>query len=656
MKKFLVLFLLSSSLLAQVQIGKNVQIGGPGLTGPSGSPGPPGPTSSPSAYYRYISQLGCAAQNSNLNTGGGTDDTSCINTALSFATASHPVILIQDGVSLVHGIVGPTGGGWGIIGLGGGISSSGVTTGSGFYLANSSNTHVIGNGTVTCGVDPLTIPPARGSGIILKDLVINGNGANNGAYCYGFAIANVNNITVDNVVFYNVSHYSILFNNVGYSTVRASKFVPYAPGVHPVNVFTDGIHIDGPANDIAISDNYLHTGDDAIALNAPEGYCGPISRVTITNNTVDDSFSMFRADTNSVVCSNGSTPIVDAVTISNYSGTFYNNMGYFGNNIGTHALTVPNSITNVKWGNSVVKGPTGMFIYDSVGSLEFHDFIWTLTPGNSHLFWFGQNLVPVNDLSLNNITLASPASTTPASLFENLDGSTIGTVASLGINGFNVTPLGGSSMNLLVGCDSCDSTVTNLKIVGVNSAHISALYSASSVGNVYATNAQAILPIVVGSGNNYVCINSFSNICPDGATNNNSHIAGIGFTQDTIGGSFGRDGGVTIQGNTPFDTLTGGILQVAGSTAGIGRQNQVALLNGSTNNGVVVDGDASGHTPGNVCVGDCAFGNSVPTTFQIGGINPTVSIGGLNGFSGTKVAGSCTITFSAGIVTGVTGC
>src|SRR6185437_14489778 len=83
-----------------------------------------------SGKIKYISQLGCAAQNADLNDPSvGTDDTACINTALASATPTNPVQIVQDGQSKISGggVHGPASGNWSIVGLGGGITQVAVT-------------------------------------------------------------------------------------------------------------------------------------------------------------------------------------------------------------------------------------------------------------------------------------------------------------------------------------------------------------------------------------------------------------------------------------------------------------------------------------------------------------------------------------------------
>src|SRR6202022_1213882 len=81
--------------------------------------------------------------------------------------------------------------------------------------------------------------------------------------------------------------------------------------------YTDGLHFDGPANDITITGCDFTTGDDAIALNCPEGYSGNISRVAVSNCTFN-SWSLMRLYTG---LGPGAEDRIDSVTVTNCSGS-----------------------------------------------------------------------------------------------------------------------------------------------------------------------------------------------------------------------------------------------------------------------------------------------------------------------------------------------
>ena len=85
----------------------------------------------------------------------------------------------------------------------------------------------------------------------------------------------------------------------------------------------DGIHIDGLCSDITISDCAFATGDDAIALNAPEGYGGDITRVTVTNCRFNNALTVMRIYTSLDPAAMPSNNVhrVRNVVVSNCTGT-----------------------------------------------------------------------------------------------------------------------------------------------------------------------------------------------------------------------------------------------------------------------------------------------------------------------------------------------
>lgn len=438
-----------------------------------------------STTYLLVSQLGCAAQNSNLNTGGGTDDTACINAALATATASHPVLLIQDGVSLIHGIAGPAAGNWGIEGLGGGLIGSGLY-GTGFYLANSSTVDAISNSVVpSAGVCEATAGtvPSRGANVLLKDFALNGNSANNSSvYCFGIDIQNMNGVSIDNVTVYNVYHYQSHFTNIGQSIIRGSTFVGSG------NIYGDGIHISGPADDVAISDDYIQTGDDAIALNAPEGYCGVIQRVTITNVNVFNSLRLLRAYTNSATCSNSALAQVSSVSITNLSGTATANWAIFGN-LASFGTPPPNnnSITDITWTNSIVSSPLGAFIGDTVGYMNLSNIAWEgSTTAGAFIYttpeWSTANIV--GSLVLNNDSIVrTPAGNLGAGAVDFTSGFL--TMTNLTINGFSVRNVGGSYSATPLLIVYGGATVASCSISNIDPTNITAIEGSSTVCTTY---------------------------------------------------------------------------------------------------------------------------------------------------------------------------
>ncbi|WP_188552577.1 glycosyl hydrolase family 28 protein [Edaphobacter dinghuensis] len=336
----------------------------------------------PVAGMTYIraSEIGCALD-CNLENGrhkytGGvaTDDGPRINAAMAAASANHPITLIIDGSALISGLFLPAGGYWGIAGLG---------CGTGFFVKEGTNNDGIHNGLPNANVpsDPGPPAPARGMNVSLSNFTLNGNQGNglNGdstskvrqgsanLWYFGINLMNLDNISLNNVVVVNTPAYQIRLSNVGH--VTATGCVMRSFGVN-----TDGLHFDGPANDITISGCDFTTGDDAIAFNAPEGYSGNISRVAVTDCTFN-SFSMMRLYT-----ANGSPQLsVDTVSVSNCKGTF--SEAVF--NIGFQASgSYPNPVTGLTVSNCILTAPVVFAVTENFGSIQLNNVTYIPIKGD----------------------------------------------------------------------------------------------------------------------------------------------------------------------------------------------------------------------------------------------------------------------------------
>jgi hypothetical protein len=379
-------------------------------------------------------------------------------------------------------------------------------TGTGFYQQSGATGAMISNGVITCA-DPGTIPPSRGANVIIRDLVLNPNSQGNSGFCSGLDFANLNNIYIDNMLIFNNSHFAIRFDNVGNVVIHATKIFPYAPGVVlslSTPAFSDGLHFDGPANDIQIDDYQYHGSDDGIALNAREGYCGPISRVQVTNYEVINANDVIRAYNNSVVCANGLSPLIDQIGLTNVHGDVYKGLGYLGDNIGTHTLTLNPAITNFTWTNSHVYSPQGFLVYDNLGEIHF-DVDWELTASGAFPNWilFGENQIHVQTLDMGHSTqILTAANHNFAPITSNADGSACGLIDTLQVNGYSVksNPVASYGpipylFNFGGGCGS----LTHLVVLGYDQTNINALanYAGGGVGTIQQPN---YLPASIRNG------------------------------------------------------------------------------------------------------------------------------------------------------------
>jgi len=345
-------------------------------------PAPP-PVPVPGMTYIRASEIGCALDcdlrnGRNKYTGGlATDDGPRINAAMAGATANNPITLIIDGSALISGLFLPAGGYWSIAGLG---------CGTGFFVTTGTNNDGIHNGPPNAAMpfDPGPPAPARGMNVSLSNFTVNGNQGNgfNGnstsgsrlgsklaSYC-GINLMNLNNISIEKVVLVRISAYHIRLSNVGNARVSGCVMESQFPG-------NDGVHIDGPANDIAVSQCAFKTGDDSVALNCPEGYSGNISRVEVTD-CIFNSWSLMRLYTTNGSPRNFS---IDTVSVSNCNGTLAEAAFLIGLANGSR----PNSIASLTISDCSLAAPTVLAVAENFGTIALRNL--TFFPSLSNVVW-----------------------------------------------------------------------------------------------------------------------------------------------------------------------------------------------------------------------------------------------------------------------------
>jgi hypothetical protein len=444
--------------------------------------------------YIRASELGCALDcdlrnGRNKHTGGeATDDGPRINAAMAPASADHPITLIIDGSALISGLFLPAGGYWSIAGLG---------CGTGFFVKSGTNNDGIHNGPPSAGdpQDPGPPAPVRGMNVSLNDFTLNGNHGNgrNGnsatgrprgtvtKWFFGVNLMNIDNITIKNVVVVNSPAYHFRLSNVG--NVQISGCVMQSSGEN-----TDGIHFNGPANDITISGCDFTTSDDSIALNCPEGYSGNISRVAVTNCTFN-SPSLMRLYT-----SDGNRRCnIDTVSVRNCSGTLWEGAFFIGWTTGTH----PNAVASLTISDCNLATPAALAITESFGSIALTNV--TFVPSLSHVGWdpsepnhtpaffrpppayAGVTLVG-SSLSIENCTILRKSNMDVAGLI--LENNSV--IKNLTFNGFAVQDEGSySSVHELLNLEA--GSIGQLVINTLDSKNIEAPVSSggfASIGSV----------------------------------------------------------------------------------------------------------------------------------------------------------------------------
>jgi hypothetical protein len=493
-----------------------------GFVIPCLGPAPP-PTPVPGMTYIRASEIGCALDcdlrnGRNKYTGGAaTDDGPRINSAMAGATADNPVTLIIDGSALISGLFLPAGGYWNIAGLG---------CGTGFFVKTGTNNDGIHNGPPNAAIpfDPGPPAPPRGTNVSLSNFTLNGNQGNGydgdstsgmrlgskvAFYC-GINLMNLNNVTLEKVVVVNTPAFHIRLSNVG--NVIASGCVMKSHGLG-----TDGLHFDGPANDITISNCDFTTGDDSIALNSPEGYSGNISRVAVKNCTFN-SLSLMRLYTANGYPNKFS---IDTVSVSNCLGTLSEAAFLIGVTDGSK----PNSVASLTISDCSLTTPTVLGIAENFGNIALKnvtfipstsDVVW-VSPQTNHVCAFlrpsplyGGITYVGSNLSFENCQIyRNPNVRVAAVILES--GSTIET---LSFNGFAVQDGGSSSPvpNLLnIGLGS----IGQLILDSLDSNHINTPVSAGGFSSVGSVSGAGVLPTgwefpdaVMADGVPYISANS----------------------------------------------------------------------------------------------------------------------------------------------------
>lgn len=333
--------------------------------------------------YIRASEIGCALDcdlrnGRNKHTHGpATDDAPRINAALAGASAENPITLIVDGSALISGLFLPAGGYWNIAGLG---------CGTGFFVKSGTNNDGIHNGLPDAGIPPDPGPPAptRGRNVSLRNFTVNGNqgggfdgdsssGIRQGSkftWFFGINLINLENIAVENVVVVNAPAYHIRFNNVGNVSVSGCVF-------QSRGLSTDGLHFDGPSNDITISKCQFATGDDSIALNCPEGYSGNISRVQV-KDCVFNSLSLMRLYTSYGGPHRFS---IDSVSVSNCRASVYE--GAF--LIGVGNGSARHSVASLSVSDCTIQGPAVLALAENFGTIALKNI--GFLPFQSNTAW-----------------------------------------------------------------------------------------------------------------------------------------------------------------------------------------------------------------------------------------------------------------------------
>lgn len=460
------------------------------------------PAAEPGVTLIRASEIGCALDcdlrtGKNKHHGGAaTDDGPRLNAALAVASQTNPITLIIDGSALVSGLFPPAGGHWSIAGLG---------CGTGFFIKSGTNNDGIHNGDPSWFVDDAGPPaPARGKSVSLRNFVVNGNAGDGrsgdsttgypqgnlktGQECYPINLMNIDDVVIENVVIVNSPCYHIRLSNVGNVTISGCVIESTGPN-------TDGIHIGGPANDISIANCSFLTGDDAIALNCPEGYSGDIARVSVSSCTFT-SPTFMRLDT--IASANASARFyIHDVSVTNCTGTSQNPCFDFGDGAGSNqaavaALTVSGCTFNA---------PACLNLWANFGVITLRNC--TLIPSNSSLEAPGYAFVRTDLKLLNpdsgiyagsaivfqNCTIVRKSGGAVSALILENNSS----LSKLEFDGFTVQNANGSSDKTPGLIQVMGGSIGELTFNGVDSADIAAPISGSGFSAVGVVDGAGVL-------------------------------------------------------------------------------------------------------------------------------------------------------------------
>jgi hypothetical protein len=344
-------------------------------------------------------------------------------------------------------------------------------TGTGFFLANSSINSGIANWDSTsgisygCYVNPTSaLPASRGSNIILENFALNGNRNGATAGCHGIALRDVNDILEQNVIVYNTKLYANVYDNVG--RLKVVQSTAYATNLSTAN--TDGYHIDGGSDHVTISDIHCHTGDDCFALNAPEGYCAPITDISVNGVSLDNSQDAFRMDADGT-CPNGLPPTVSEVDIGHMEGTVYKYLGLIGNGGGAGSpdpgvFDVSIHDSKINFDTDTAFGAAGVTVTDATTNVTFANDTWVGPNWEDGGFW-NMNAVAspptTHSLHVRNMTVEyTAAGSAFGGLFWDVANSTTTVpTGNVDVDGFQISHNGatGTAIPCLI-CNAASPT------------------------------------------------------------------------------------------------------------------------------------------------------------------------------------------------------
>jgi hypothetical protein len=271
----------------------------------------------------YASQTE-AKLDSNVFTGGGTDDTFILQKVLDLALEYGGMHLVMDGAALITGLV-----------VHSNTTIECLNKACGFYLADHSNCALITNAN----------PSAQE--IVNQNITLLGGTYNHNclhqvhhlpegvhysqadALVVAISFFGIENLLIRDVTLRNQRTFAFLITNWQKVTME-NIFLELPDFIHGGN--QDGIHLQGPGRFLILKNIQGSTGDDFIAINADEeingernffhpfATVGPVTDVMVDTIMVDDAAQILR------ILSREHT--VDRITVKNITGN-YRSFGFY---------------------------------------------------------------------------------------------------------------------------------------------------------------------------------------------------------------------------------------------------------------------------------------------------------------------------------------
>ena len=434
----------------------------------------------PESRRRLASDLGCILD-CDLTTGltstgqPATDNTALLNAFLATASAATPVTLLVDGATVITGLL-----------INGGHTTiEGIGPDSGFFLKSGSNAHAIRNYIPMQG-DPglgFIAPPRTNSGIVLRNFRLNGNRGDGRSgnsdrgitydnssqvMLYGISLLHATGIWLEDLIVHDATTYGLTLSNCAAVVCRNLRVEAPSSDRN-----TDGIHFNGPASDIQIANCYFQTGDDAIALNAPEGFGGPITRVAISNCLFDRAATCIRL----YGCTDPKLPYpVSNVVFANCTGSLTNTPFM----LGFQRRSVVDNLQGFQTSNCSFQANYWATINESCGTLDFQANTWDSPTIAGFFLWIPLPVI------LSSITVADCriARTTrgnaPASMLHAADAARGSVIRKLSIEGFAMDHEAGQGFPPIPYLlDTSNVTIEHLYIGSLDPANIAALVKPS---------------------------------------------------------------------------------------------------------------------------------------------------------------------------------